>query len=581
MKFKQIFDLAFIMILFFASASLSANLHADSKTVVNTNMFSQAGLGVGGQLWTTGEKFSVKILPSNAGYNSDIFWVDPTTGKEVRVGNSKSDVGKVWTYDSFRRGREIIFTIKVNNTGKKYYTGPANRNSDNFAHAMTTNKGNSVVLVGFEDLEGGGDKDYDDVTFEVTGLSGVPVNAYGIGGNVWSTGERFTVKIIPSTAAYNSDIYFVDPVNGKDVKVGNSKADVGKSFSFGAFGRGEEILFWINVKDTKERFAMGRANRNKDGIVHARTTDNGSNGITVGFEDLLNGGDRDYDDAQFVVTGLSGEEPSPYGACGGLWSKGEPFSIEILSGKAAYNHDVYIRNPLDGTKVLVGNTKKNVGKVHSFPAIPRGTPLEIYIHVINTGHKFHLGLANLNSDKICHAKTKYNLDTSIRIGFEDLVGGGDRDFDDANIRVKGVSGQWVGPYGLAGSLWSSGASFSVKILPSTAAYNSEIFFICPLTKNQVRVGNSKTDLGKTFDFPAIPIGYEVVFLIYVNNTKQTFISGPADRNPDKIAHVVTTNNQSSIQLGFEDLLGGGDRDFDDVVVKIVGLQGAQPTKASC
>jgi hypothetical protein len=54
---------------------------------------------------------------------------------------------------------------------------------------------------------------------------------------------------------------------------------------------------------TDSRIVIGPASRNPDGIAHAEVTETGERTFLVGFEDVLGGGDRDYDDNIFQFTG--------------------------------------------------------------------------------------------------------------------------------------------------------------------------------------------------------------------------------------------------------------------------------------
>ena len=47
--------------------------------------------------------------------------------------------------------------------------GPSSRNPDGIVHAGVDNLGGGIFAVGFEDLDGGGDFDYDDNVFSFTG----------------------------------------------------------------------------------------------------------------------------------------------------------------------------------------------------------------------------------------------------------------------------------------------------------------------------------------------------------------------------------------------------------------------------
>jgi hypothetical protein len=49
-----------------------------------------------------------------------------------------------------------------------WYTGPASRNADNFQHNRLTHISDTVVRIGWEDLYGGGDQDFNDCEVDVT-----------------------------------------------------------------------------------------------------------------------------------------------------------------------------------------------------------------------------------------------------------------------------------------------------------------------------------------------------------------------------------------------------------------------------
>lgn len=101
-----------------------------------------------------------------AGYTSDAYMVSPSfvyigTGNVTGAG-TEVDLGM------FQEGDELVFSVYVRNTGMTYYTGDGSRNPDGIVHAAVTDLGDGEFHVGFEDLFGGGDLDYDDVNFIVT-----------------------------------------------------------------------------------------------------------------------------------------------------------------------------------------------------------------------------------------------------------------------------------------------------------------------------------------------------------------------------------------------------------------------------
>nr|HPM43188.1 PEP-CTERM sorting domain-containing protein [Candidatus Omnitrophota bacterium] len=101
---------------------------------------------------------------------------------------------------SFTAGTELVFGIYVTNTGYVYSMGPGSRNPDGLMHATVDFIAPGVANVGFEDLYGGGDMDYNDNIFQFRGSiapdphSNVPEPAtmalFGIGGLVMAFVRR-------------------------------------------------------------------------------------------------------------------------------------------------------------------------------------------------------------------------------------------------------------------------------------------------------------------------------------------------------------------------------------------------------
>lgn len=72
---------------------------------------------------------------------------------------------------------------------------------------------------------------------------------------------------------------------------------------------GDELIFGIEVIDTNQRFLIGPGTRNPDGLAHAIVNPIGTDGAQVGFEDILGGGDRDFDDNLFNFTAVIVNQP--------------------------------------------------------------------------------------------------------------------------------------------------------------------------------------------------------------------------------------------------------------------------------
>ena len=79
------------------------------------------------------------------------------------------------------------------------------------------------------------------------------------------------------------------------------------------FNVGDELIFGIRVlSDSNREYFMGPASRNPDNVIHAGVDNLGGGVFHVGFEDLFNGGDLDYDDNRFEFSqGVRTSVPEP------------------------------------------------------------------------------------------------------------------------------------------------------------------------------------------------------------------------------------------------------------------------------
>lgn len=116
---------------------------------------------------------TVEVLPSDAGFTSELWLVSP--GSPVFIATNR-DTGFVANLGTFPAG-EMIFELRVRDTGNAFQTGPGSRNGDGLPHADVTPESGLSYLVGFEDIFGGGDMDYNDCVFRFTGVVPAPASA--------------------------------------------------------------------------------------------------------------------------------------------------------------------------------------------------------------------------------------------------------------------------------------------------------------------------------------------------------------------------------------------------------------------
>jgi len=130
---------------------------------------------LGQQIYYEGGNVSVTVLPYDAGYTSNLYLL--SAGGPVLIASSSQvgkvvDLGNLGSLYNFKPGDELIFGIFVLNTGNSFLTGPGARNGDGVAHATVDyaeGTTSDFATLGFEDIFGGGDLDYNDANFQLEG----------------------------------------------------------------------------------------------------------------------------------------------------------------------------------------------------------------------------------------------------------------------------------------------------------------------------------------------------------------------------------------------------------------------------
>ena len=156
---------------------------------------------IGGRIFVTDATTTVtaQYIGSDAGFTNEVSLYSP---RYVFIARARSTpIGTNRTIGTFSVGTELIFADDVS-TGDTFYTGPANRNQDGYYHAMVTQETETRFRVGFEDMYGGGDLDYNDIEFYIFGnLSIVCPNDLQTlqvlspnGGENWVVGSNHTIR---------------------------------------------------------------------------------------------------------------------------------------------------------------------------------------------------------------------------------------------------------------------------------------------------------------------------------------------------------------------------------------------------
>ena len=134
---------------------------------------AQAAPILGASVFATGGHVFATFESNGAGYSNDLFLDAPANGLGLIFNNWSTAPGTTVDLGDFAPGTELIFRVHVNDTGDNFFTGPAFRNADGVDHVMVDDSVPGFpgkTFVGFEDLWGGGDRDYNDLVFSFTNV---------------------------------------------------------------------------------------------------------------------------------------------------------------------------------------------------------------------------------------------------------------------------------------------------------------------------------------------------------------------------------------------------------------------------
>lgn len=122
----------------------------------------------GGEVFVTGgQEIIATFFNGSAAYNSELFLHQPN---EIFIGQQNhTPDGTQTSLGIFPEGQKLTFALYVPETDHTFYSGPEEANPDGIVHARIIEADANLWYGGFEDLEYGGDSDFDDVCFAIEG----------------------------------------------------------------------------------------------------------------------------------------------------------------------------------------------------------------------------------------------------------------------------------------------------------------------------------------------------------------------------------------------------------------------------
>ncbi len=118
------------------------------------------------------------FVGQSADYDNVVSVVFSDTGlASGSLNNHQSTFGQLVSLGSHDSGSFVIFSDLVLNTGNAWFSS-SSMNSDGINHIFQSPfvlpDGTNALMIGFEDLKGGGDKDFNDVMYIVTNVDVIP-----------------------------------------------------------------------------------------------------------------------------------------------------------------------------------------------------------------------------------------------------------------------------------------------------------------------------------------------------------------------------------------------------------------------
>jgi hypothetical protein len=128
----------------------------------------------------------------------------------------------------------------------------------------------------------------------------------------------------------------------------------------------------------------------------------------------------------------------------------------------------------------------------------------------------------------------------------------------------------------AGGVIAGSGHVVVDIQASDSGYDNKIYYSTDNFKTKQYIGvDNKTG---SVDLGTFAAGTKIQFGID-NGQGNFFKTGSAAENSDKFEHAKMTATDGGVQVGFEDLQGGGDRDFNDAIIKVRNVPASAPAPA--
>jgi hypothetical protein len=325
------------------------------------------------------------------------------------------NIGKSFEIGTFRAGTNLTFELKTSD-GNTYFTD-SSLNADGCDHVSVSQIGTYTWKLGWEDLYGLGEADYNDVVMQV--------DIYDKSGDdlVLPLAGKVMVTFKSKNTAKTNELRTYYP---KDNPIFTATSDnLGKTFDLGAYQAGAKIGFAIRTSDGNT-FYSDRA-LNADLNVHVRRVATGYNKWEYRWEDTLSLKDTDYDDLIVMVEVLAITDDDI------VLPKAGKVKARFVSKSTSQNNEFRLYSPVN--KAIFPASDLNLGKTFDVGTFNAGTRI---VFAIKTPQGTFYTNSSLNADGKDHVIKMALGTTRWQLRWEDLPTLVDTDYNDLVVEVSMV-----------------------------------------------------------------------------------------------------------------------------------------------
>ncbi len=323
-----------------------------------------------------------------------------------------SEIGKYFDLGTFRSGTRLTFALK-SSEGYVYYSDQF-LNDDACDHVKKVTTGTYKWELGWEDLYGLGERDYNDVIMEIEIFSPVTEDL------VMPKDGKVFATLKSRLAATNEEFRLSFP---DDRLIFPLNSPIGKAIDLGMYLAGTRLTFAL--KTNKGYTYYTDQVKNPDFLSHVRKLPTGYNKWELRWEESFGLAKKYYKDliTEILVAPIVREDV--------VLTNDSHVVARLVSKSTPYHNKFWLYQPEN--KLLFDSIQGNVNKSFEVGDYPAGTRLVFALQTQDG--TFYYTDSGLNADGKSHVIKLPLGSTKCQLRWEDLYGLKDTDYNDLVVEI--------------------------------------------------------------------------------------------------------------------------------------------------